>query len=196
MAIAKSKFEGWLYVILAIIIAVRFFGAYQEVKLRRSAVLEPTTAPNFLWRDFDGEKHMLKDLAGKTVILHFWATWCGPCREEFPSLLQAAQAMGKDVVILTISGDEDDALAKKFILAAKGAAGVRPDNVLYGFDPMKSVIMDTFQTAAFPETFIIDQQLNLRRKLAGKQDWTDPQLMNYIHDLKPSISANIIPKAP
>src|SRR5262245_21439041 len=50
-------------------------------------------APNFVWKSFSGtETHALKDLEGHVVVLHFWAAWCLPCREEFPKLLKVAAA--------------------------------------------------------------------------------------------------------
>ncbi len=55
----------------------------------------------------DGEKVQLKDLRGKLVILNFWATWCGPCREELPMLVKAASASSApDLIFIAVSVDE------------------------------------------------------------------------------------------
>lgn len=58
-------------------------------------------------RDLNGQKVHLKDLRGKLVVVNFWATWCGPCKEELPMLVRAAQAKAyPDLVFLAVSVDD------------------------------------------------------------------------------------------
>jgi thiol-disulfide isomerase/thioredoxin len=58
-------------------------------------------------KTLEGQKVHLKDLRGKLVVLNFWATWCGPCREELPMLVKAAQAAGQpDLVFIAVSVDD------------------------------------------------------------------------------------------
>jgi thiol-disulfide isomerase/thioredoxin len=55
----------------------------------------------------DGRKVHLKDLRGKLVVLNFWATWCGPCKEEMPMLVRTAQASANpDLVFVAVSVDD------------------------------------------------------------------------------------------
>ena len=64
-------------------------------------------------KSLDGEKVHLKDLRGKLVVLNFWATWCGPCREELPMLVRAAQASANpDLVFIAVSMDESKTQGK------------------------------------------------------------------------------------
>ena len=64
-------------------------------------------AADFTLLDVDGRRVSLSDYRGKVVFLNFWATWCNPCRAEFPSLAQMAKRFeGKDFELLTISIDE------------------------------------------------------------------------------------------
>ena len=64
-----------------------------------------TAAPNFTVQDAD-RKLTLSDYQGKTVVLNFWATWCPPCVEEMPSLIQMQQRLkDKGVVVLAVSLD-------------------------------------------------------------------------------------------
>src|SRR3990170_5689980 len=63
-------------------------------------------APDFTIKGTDGKAMSLKDFRGKVIILHFWATWCKPCKEEFPAFEKLYQGLkGKDIVFIPISID-------------------------------------------------------------------------------------------
>lgn len=181
---SNKTFERVLYVFVGLLVVARLSAEYVHQKEMRTANMAPTAAPSFEWRDFDSDKHDFKALKGKVVILHFWASWCGPCRTEFPSLLHAAEILKDDAVFLTISADETDSAARKFLTEAKLQARIKPDNMLYGWDPMKRVSFDIFQTAAMPETIIVDSEQVMRRKFVGMVNWEDPQIIQYIRDIK------------
>ena len=64
-------------------------------------------------KSLDGQKVHLKDLRGKLVVLNFWATWCGPCREELPLLVKTAQGTANpDLVIIAVSVDDSKTQTK------------------------------------------------------------------------------------
>src|SRR6201990_33077 len=65
-------------------------------------VRDPDPAPEFKIKDLDGNDLSLASSRGKVVLLNFWATWCGPCRAEIPSLVELQRQYGKDVVILGV----------------------------------------------------------------------------------------------
>jgi thiol-disulfide isomerase/thioredoxin len=133
-------------------------------------------APDFNWKDFSGKTHNIKELAGHTVVIHFWATWCGPCRQEFPVLLQAAKTLNPDVIFLTISGDDSKDAAQKFIAHSEEVAGVKnAKNVIYAFDPDKTISFDIFQTAVYPESVVVDPKQNMQRKFSGSVNWNNPE---------------------
>src|SRR5271167_3236657 len=83
-------------------------------------VRDPDPAPDFPMKDVDGKALTLAGLHGKVVLLNFWATWCGPCREEIPSLI-ALQKQYKDklqIIGMLTDDDDDDALHK--LMEAEG----------------------------------------------------------------------------
>lgn len=63
-----------------------------------AAVERGDTAPNFSLLDLDNNRHILADYQGKTVVLNFFATWCGPCHQEAPDFLEMAHELGSDSV--------------------------------------------------------------------------------------------------
>jgi len=69
-------------------------------------------APDFEWNAPDGTTRKLSDLRGKVVVINFWATWCGPCREEMPALNRVAR--GSDATFLEIDLLEDGARVRSF----------------------------------------------------------------------------------
>ena len=132
-------------------------------------------APNFSVQDSDRQVS-LAELRGKIVVLNFWATWCPPCVDEMPSLVQMQQKMkSKGVEVLAVSVDADQGAYQKFLKDHNvDLLTVRdPDqksNTLYG-------------TFRFPETYIIDRRGILRRKFIGPLDWGQPEIVDYLSKL-------------
>jgi thiol-disulfide isomerase/thioredoxin len=91
----------------------------QQVQLW-STVKKGTKMPNFSYMDIAGKQVSLQDLQGKYIYIDFWATWCGPCKEEIPALEKLQQAMaGGNIVFLSISFDKDMEKWRQMVLADK-----------------------------------------------------------------------------
>jgi len=132
-------------------------------------------APTFTVQDSD-RKVSLDELRGKIVVLNFWATWCPPCVDEMPSLVQMQQKMrGKGVEVLAISVDADQAAYQNFLKSYKV-------DLLTVRDPAQKS-NNLYGTFKFPETYIIDRQGVLRRKFIGPIDWGQPEIMEYLAKL-------------
>jgi cytochrome c biogenesis protein CcmG, thiol:disulfide interchange protein DsbE len=131
-----------------------------------------SAAPEFVVQDAD-RKVDLRDLRGKTVVLNFWATWCPPCVEEMPSLVQLQQRLGnKGITVVGVSIDVDADAYHKFLkdykvdfLTVRDAD--QKSNRLYG-------------TFKFPETYIIDRNGIVRRKFIGAVDWSSPEIVDFL----------------
>lgn len=132
-----------------------------------------SAAPDFTITD---SQHTvsLQQFRGKPVVLNFWATWCPPCVEEMPSLVQLHKQLGDKVVILAVSEDADDAAYKQFIrdhnIDLLTVRDTQHQNERYG-------------TFKFPETFIIDRNGKIVRKFIGATDWTSPDIVDYLKKL-------------
>ena len=73
-------------------------------------------APAFAVRTEDGQRISLDDMQGKVVLIDFWATWCGPCREALPHIRQIAQKFeGQPLVVLSVSLDKDESKWRDFV---------------------------------------------------------------------------------
>ncbi len=164
------RFFGFHSLLLACLLLV-FSGCYSGSRPPRIG----TVAPDFTVQDAQS-KVTLSQFRGQIVVLNFWATWCPPCVEEMPSLVEMQRRMkAKGVTVLAVSMDVDDGAYRQFVKEHNvNLLTVRdPDqksNALYG-------------TFKFPETYIIDRNGVMRRKFIGAVDWTDPEITNFLSKL-------------
>ena len=131
------------------------------------------TAPEFVVSDGTTTVDLDK-LRGKVVVLNLWASYCAPCVEELPSLLALHEKMPR-IAIVAVSTDQDAAVYRRFLdrhhvtlTTVRDEAG--RVNQLYG-------------TELIPETYIIDRNGVIRRKFISAQDWTGPDIVDYLNRL-------------
>ncbi len=121
-------------------------------------------------------KVTLSDLRGQIVVLNFWATWCPPCVEEMPSLVNLQQRMkAQGITVLAVSVDQDESAYHKFLKQY----GV---NLLTVRDPDEKS-KNLYGTVKIPETYIIDRNGVLRRKFIGAVDWSEPEVVEFLSRL-------------
>jgi peroxiredoxin len=130
-------------------------------------------APDFTVSDGTTTVH-LASYRGRVVLLNFWATWCAPCVEEMPSLLELHHDQ-PDIAILAVSIDENpDAYSSFLARHHVDLTTVR--------DPAQKAAR-LFHTEGWPETYIIDRNGVIRRKVVGPQDWNSPEIRAYLKSL-------------
>ncbi len=129
------------------------------------------TAPDFQLAALDRSKLSLSGLRGKVVLLNFWATWCGACRSEMPSLedLYRDFRSNSDFAVVTIS------------VSGRGAAPVAQFMEKNGYD--FPVLIDDSNTASsaygvsgIPSTFVIGRDGQIVWNCVGAIDWSNPTL--------------------
>jgi len=112
------------YLIMAALVPLIMLGVLGALLLR-GQIASPTAvgrvAPDFVLTDLDGNPIRLAELRGRPVVLNFWASWCGPCVEEFPLLREAAsRTSSEDLVIIGIVYQDRSEAAREF-MARNGA---------------------------------------------------------------------------
>lgn len=127
-------------------------------------------APNIELLNGAGATSHLVDYQGKNVILHFWASWCEPCKKELTQLNQLAKAgAANGVVLVPISGD-DSAQPKQVKEAQKFLTGVPGQLPFFLAAPSKA--RDRFLTWGIPVTYFIGKDGKLIARALGPRDWS------------------------
>ena len=128
--------------------------------------------------DTDGTPRRLADYRGKAVLVNFWATWCGPCREEMPSIEALRQSMqGKPFEVLAVNVGESARVARSF-----------GEKLMLGFP----LLLDRDTRAAkawgarvLPASFIVGPDGAIRYSYYGDLDWSGAEVRAKIEALLP-----------
>ena len=177
----RINYQAVILIILIPAAVVVFFALRQKnslleyLKPEAAAVGRP--APAFTLPGLDGRMVSLSDYRGKVVVVNIWATWCPPCVDEMPSLEKLYQEFkAENFAILAVSIDSDgiEAVApfmKKHALTFPALID------------SQAAIRTSYKTTGVPETFIINKQGILVKKVIGPLNWAAPEVKRYIRKL-------------
>lgn len=133
--------------------------------VERPELARAKMAPNFRLTTLNGQTLTLESLTGKVVLIDFWATWCGPCREALPHIRQIAKKFeGQPFAVLSISLDSDEAKWKDFV-GKNGMTWMQ-----YRDGSFEGRICKQFSVTAIPATFTIDADGVLEDQHVGDAD--------------------------
>lgn len=124
-----------------------------------NAIDKGKPAPNFTYTSIDGEEVSLSDLKGKVVYVDVWATWCGPCRKEFPHAKELKKKFegNDDIVFLYVSLDDDVAAWEKFLADTPDLKGLH----LASREGWKTSIVENYMINGIPRYMMIDKEGNI-----------------------------------
>ena len=140
--------------------------------------METEGVPDFELERLVGSKLKLSDFKGKLIVLNFWASWCNPCVEEFPSMVTLAEKMKGDLVVVAVSTDEQRKDIEPFLKAFK----IPPNGFEIVWDRDQSV-MKAYGVKKVPESFIIGPDLRLARKIVGTENWGSDEAVQFFKSL-------------
>ena len=162
------------YAFLAMVLLSFFIIAVNKVELKPYEMEYPEEtfiSPSFELPTLSGGKLRLTDYRGKVVFINFWATWCGTCKVEMPSMERLYKSFkDKGLEMLTISVDKDQSLIQPFMNQYKLTFPVL-------LDPKSKIAKQKYKTTGVPETFIVDQRGIIRHKAIGPRNWATEETM-------------------
>jgi peroxiredoxin len=146
-------------------------------KMKIQPIVDKKKIPDFCLEGLNGEKVQLKALKGKIIFLNFWATWCGPCKEEMPSMEALYQHFkDRNFIFLTISLDfGGQEPVRKFI-----------ENHRYQFPVLldsSGKTLDLFEVSKIPTTLIIDKNGKMIGRIIGPRNWSSPEFFSLIEQM-------------
>jgi len=118
-------------------------------------------AAQYKWHDNNGVTHSLKEFSGEPIILHFWASWCAPCRKELPELA-IWRAQHPKAAFAAISLDQNLADARNYL-----------NQQHLPFPPLVGNMNEAMQLGVrgLPTTIVIGEDGKIRQRLLGIQSW-------------------------
>ncbi|WP_437841637.1 TlpA family protein disulfide reductase [Sorangium sp. So ce1153] len=125
-------------------------------------------APDEVLARQDGSELRLSALRGQVVLLHVWATWCGPCRAELPALLDLGRELQRDgkLKLVAVSVDESWDVVRAFF------DGEVPPEVVRAGSP---ALARRLGVSALPDTFLVRPDGSMALRFTGARDWSAPE---------------------
>jgi len=134
-------------------------------------------APDFVLNTLDGREVRLSDHRGHVVFLNFWATWCGPCKVEMPTMERLYREYRRQgFAILAVSGDPEGPAVTKPYREALGLT------FTIAHDP-DAVVMRLYGVRTLPVTYLVDREGVITHQIFGARDWQDAEARDGIRRL-------------
>lgn len=132
---------------------------------------EHKPAPDFTLKALDGRRVSLSDFRGKLVLLHFWATWCAPCRDEMPRLHRIEKRLPAEAFrIICVNVDRGDSgPVRSFIREVSPSFQTLLDT--------EGEVRQRYAVCGLPTTYLIGRDGRIIGRIIGERDWTGADAM-------------------
>jgi thiol-disulfide isomerase/thioredoxin len=137
---------------------------------------ETGAAPGFTLADMDGETFTLESARGKWVFLHFWASWCGPCREEMPAIQNMNEKLVNDRLVMVLVNTAED---EDTIFSFLGEIGMDMNSLM----DSDGLVTEKYKPRGLPTTILIDPKGNVQYQAIGGREWHQPQYVEFLRKL-------------
>jgi len=135
--------------------------------------LTPRPAPALTLKNLDGEIYDMRQHQNQWRFVHFWASWCVPCRREMPNIETLTKRMANEpLAILLINTAETEDTVFSFL------AEVAPD--LDSLLDLDGQVAESWQPRGLPSTYLVDPQSNIRYVVIGGRPWHQPVYENFL----------------
>jgi len=136
----------------------------------RPIPLDLSIAPNIEITGFNGELYSLAQFKGHVIALHFWASWCVPCRLEIPKMAEFVR-QNPDAIVLPVSVDINHSSATEFLDQVNASIPLM-------FAPLNAA--RKFGVTAIPTTIILDMDGRKLYKISGEAPWGEPDFADLL----------------
>jgi thiol-disulfide isomerase/thioredoxin len=133
-------------------------------------------ATDFSLQNLENETDTLSNHKGHWVLLHFWASWCGPCRREMPEIQKLVTQFSRDkLAIIMINTAEDEDTVFSFL----AETGLETGSLL----DRDGRVTEAWKPRGLPTSFLIDPQGRVQFQAIGGRDWSNPAYLAFLRQL-------------
>jgi len=138
--------------------------------------LDGRPAPALQLKDMDGNTYDIRQSRGTWVFVHFWASWCGPCRREMPTVQRVSKLLGDTPlkIVLVNTAENDDTVFSFLSIVAPDMSSLMERD---------GVVTERWQPRGLPATYLVSPRGTLEYIALGGRTWYDDKLLTFLKHL-------------